>query len=568
MAAGVVGAKIRHFAKMVPAHPIRNSYYMERNSMSRRVLITGDVVIDHFLYEAQQSLLGSSVRVGATSQRVPGAAGLLGNMLTALALPPDGPFEVVAGQAQDQADGTSVSFLVMQPCAVTKRNANNQVWRLTQPMGVERSAAARVADPSEKTNTVLNERHDIMVIDDANLGFRRWANRAAWPSCLRPESAEQAAANALPDWIILKSAAPLAAGNMWHTIISGETQHESEKEAPRQFRIGNLAERTILVTTIDDLRLEGLRVDGQLSWDGAAMDLVRELTQHPRLNELLRVRCLVVQFHLDGVLVFDNPRVDASPAATLLFDPGGTEGAFARQYPPQGRVLGCHTVFTAALVQRLASNSVAPDAPDAGHSIHQGVAAGLSAARRLLHHGHGAVSPGIDPGFPFSEVARETKSLEWKFGTVVLPSTPDSKWTIVGGSLPQPLWGLARQVARFGIEQLKTTSYLQLDKLFSIDRSEMESLRTLERLLTNYRNDRKATKPLSIAAFGQPGSGKSFGVKQLANSLFDDSVLLEFNLSQSTQIAAVEEKLNELGREGWEYSHTMHRAENFKRPLR
>lgn len=34
------------------------------------------------------------------------------------------------------------------------------------------------------------------------------------------------------------------------------------------------------------------------------------------------------------------------------------------------------------------------------------------------------------------------------------------------------------------------------------------------------------------------------------------------------QIAAAEKKLNELGREGWEYSHTMHRAEIFKRPLR
>jgi len=36
----------------------------------------------------------------------------------------------------------------------------------------------------------------------------------------------------------------------------------------------------------------------------------------------------------------------------------------------------------------------------------------------------------------------------------------------------------------------------------------------------------------------------------------------------ATQIAAVEKKLNELGREGWEHSHTMHRAEIFKRPLR
>jgi hypothetical protein len=36
----------------------------------------------------------------------------------------------------------------------------------------------------------------------------------------------------------------------------------------------------------------------------------------------------------------------------------------------------------------------------------------------------------------------------------------------------------------------------------------------------------------------------------------------------ATQIAAVQKKLNELGREGWEHSHTMHMVEIFKRPLR
>lgn len=65
--------------------------------------------------------------MGATSQSVPGAAGLLAYVLNALALSPVGPREVLAGQAQNLADATSVSFLVMQPCAVTKRNANTQL---------------------------------------------------------------------------------------------------------------------------------------------------------------------------------------------------------------------------------------------------------------------------------------------------------------------------------------------------------------------------------------------------------------------------------------------------------
>ena len=36
----------------------------------------------------------------------------------------------------------------------------------------------------------------------------------------------------------------------------------------------------------------------------------------------------------------------------------------------------------------------------------------------------------------------------------------------------------------------------------------------------------------------------------------------------AARISAAEKKLNELGREGWEHSHQMHRAEIFKRPIR
>lgn len=499
-----------------------------------RVLVTGDVVSDRYLYEAQQTLVGSSVRVGATSQAVPGGAGLLANMLQFLAQASNSSYQVAFAQPQPLNGLVSVSYLVMQPLAESKSKSKSEVWRLTQPLGVERiPQTSTAADEATfaAAKVALDDTHQIVVIDDSNLGYRRWVNRSAWPRFLRPESPEDVAGHLLPDWIVLKSAAPLAAGNLWHTLISGETQHESSGDTPGHFRIGDLAARTILITSIDDLRLEGVRVDGQLSWDGAAANLLRELSEHPRLKQLLQVRCLIVRFHLDGVLVIDNPGNNAATVATLVFDPGGTERAFSRQYPARGKVLGYQTVFTASIVDALVRNSAG--------SMALASQTGLSAARRLLHHGHGPVSANSPPGFPFQQVAREIQSPGWTFGTIVLPSQRTDNWSIISGLATRPLWGLARQVALSGQSLLQNTPCLQFGKLFSIDRGEMESLRTLERLLVNYREDRKATKPLSIAAFGPPGTGKSFGVKELAGALFDDCLLLEFNLSQFTDATAL-----------------------------
>ena len=100
-------------------------------------------------------------------------------------------------------------------------------------------------------------------------------------------------------------------------------------------------------------------------------------------------------------------------------------------------------------------------------------------------------------------------------------------------NIQSPPWGLARRVAIMGENQLVQTPYLKFGKLFTIARTEIERMRTLQRLLLSYQSDKKADKPLSIAVFGPPGSGKSFGVKELARAVFSENVpLLEFNLSQ------------------------------------
>jgi hypothetical protein len=66
-----------------------------------------------------------------------------------------------------------------------------------------------------------------------------------------------------------------------------------------------------------------------------------------------------------------------------------------------------------------------------------------------------------------------------------------------------------------------------------MDRREIEGLRSLRQLMLSYHNSGTQKHPLSLAVFGTPGSGKSFGLKQIAEAIFEDkNQALEFNLSQ------------------------------------
>ena len=87
--------------------------------------------------------------------------------------------------------------------------------------------------------------------------------------------------------------------------------------------------------------------------------------------------------------------------------------------------------------------------------------------------------------------------------------------------------------AKYGLNGLKNIPFARFGKLLTVDRNEIESLNSLKNLVRNYEFQKKAKKPLSIGVFGPPGSGKSFGIKQIAKSIYGKDVpILEFNLSQ------------------------------------
>ena len=99
----------------------------------------------------------------------------------------------------------------------------------------------------------------------------------------------------------------------------------------------------------------------------------------------------------------------------------------------------------------------------------------------------------------------------------------------------QTLEDLAMQIARKGPQVMgKDTPIYQRAELTVADRREIEGYRSIERLFKEYAVQKfvDGGRPLSIGVFGPPGSGKSFGIKQLAESALKDVKALTFNLSQ------------------------------------
>lgn len=65
------------------------------------------------------------------------------------------------------------------------------------------------------------------------------------------------------------------------------------------------------------------------------------------------------------------------------------------------------------------------------------------------------------------------------------------------------------------------------------DREEIERVNAIRKLIISYLDNPQDKKPLSLAVFGPPGSGKSFSIKQLAAELgFTEKSIHTFNLSE------------------------------------
>jgi hypothetical protein len=489
---------------------------MSNGSERKIVVVSGDFTLDWNLARSRGSEARSGVWEPEVCSRLRwqrGGAGLLADLIEGVAeqIRDHAAYEVRqprtprrTGKAADARLGPedprfhhSYAAWMAFPFTVDG-SKKDTAWRVAGFGGINRCPGtesagdwARVVDDTAAAQLV--------VLDDADLGFRK--QRELWPAALSEPGRRP--------WVLVKMTRPIAQGELWDHLC----EHH--------------ADRLIVVMKVDDLRLSEVQISHELSWERTAQDLVWEVIYNTKLGGLAGCAHVVVSFNAAGAFLYSRDCKGERPCR-LLFDPEVVEGMWERQFP--GQMVGHTSCVTAGIAKELMLDSAAPN-------ILRGIRSGLAAVRCLHREGYGGrgVSAAeVNLEFPIEAVAAAMTDEHSPFHETAVPMRVGSSyWTMLGDQHRNDLERVATDLVLFGPGKvLEGVPLGRFGGLLTVDRQEIESLRSIGSLVNEYAAH-PAKRPLSIAVFGPPGSGKSFGIKQLALSLMPGEIeAIEFNLSQ------------------------------------
>ncbi|MGZ6266781.1 MAG: RyR domain-containing protein, partial [Candidatus Limnocylindrales bacterium] len=501
---------------------------------ARRVVVAGDITRDWHLARVQK--LAGSGSAGNAGNRTdvsvrPGGAALMTSLMTKVAatLTDDKTtVEVRPDPAPAETGGNRFhrSLAVWSQYPRERGDKKDRAWRVEEFLGLD---PAQPAQAPATDQGAYPADADLVILDDANLGFRRRAGD--WPAFLRLGDRKATPDTVPQPWILLKMAHPIAKGKLWKQLLRLH------------------ARRLVVVMTLNDLRLSDVRISRELSWERIAGDLAREVVRQPAVNGLVHCAHVVVSLGTGGAVLLSRPenhdsRLDSvdQPDCHVIFDPESIENSWAERYP--GAVIGYTSCLAAGIARELVAKPKKPDIP-------LGIRRGLAAARTL--HLQGYRPPDPRPGrtgltFPVDDIATKRAGEPKEFAMASVEQPVRDSWSILQSRYPDLLETVAERVVLLGVEvALKGVPVGRFGKFVTVDRGEIEGFRSIRALMREY-DAQPATRPLNIAVFGPPGAGKSFGVKAVATSALDADRIKEltFNLSQMRGPADVADALHQV----------------------
>ncbi|MFF8195934.1 hypothetical protein ACF05L_34875 [Streptomyces bobili] len=375
----------------------------------------------------------------------------------------------------------------------------------------------------------------LLIIDDAGLGFGN--------SNACQHTFEMAESND----VVIKLGTRALKGEsiLWQKLSS----------APRREK------QIIPVVTAASLREIGASISRGLSWERSAQDVLSELKRAERspnsaLSGLANKKLMVVSFGLSGALIIDRTK---NPSRNLLyFHREYTEGTWEKS--DTGSMFGYTQALTAGIANSLLEQKAQGASEEPRIAIARGVQLGLAAMLAIRDLGfeaeQGFDKPGNKrrPGKMILGNACMTEDADRKnqFKSTQVPEPKLGAelptWSILSRfAPPDSLESEAVSVALQGSDRLEGVPVARFNKLITADWHEIEGLRIVQNLISEYISDRTKAKPRSIAVFGRPGDGKSFAVREVVKSLYPDRGNgLTFNLSQFESVANLVDALHQV----------------------
>ncbi|WP_455539724.1 RyR domain-containing protein [Terrisporobacter sp.] len=432
------------------------------------------------------------------SRRYEKGGALLLSKLISLSTGLDVASPIIKDENLSSVDNILVSVAQLNKFSKNGGESKNKVYRVEEFSGyyIDGGEEPRVFPLSND-----NKDAKIVVLDDNNNGFN--SNEDVWPLAIK-------GSNKTPT-ILYKTNKIDFNNKLWIHI---------EK---------NHLKNTIVIINAEDLRAKGVKISKGLSWERTALDFVWQMKNNPRLKHLSKCTNLIIPFGLEGVIYYHK---ELNAESKLYFLTDEFEGGFIKE--GTGKMYGLTSCFVAGLVKTIVNNQNEEELPDL---IDEGIRLGMVSAQRYFINGFG-----ID--FENDEYSDESlfKYDESDFNEYIqdvkikdtFDASGQASWYIIKEKSSTNLEEIAYEIVKNGENSaLKYIPIAKFRNLKTVDRTEIEAYRSIKNLIAEYISKDNVTRPLSIAVFGTPGSGKSFGVTEVAATLAPNLIeKIDFNLSQ------------------------------------
>jgi ATPase family associated with various cellular activities (AAA) len=320
-------------------------------------------------------------------------------------------------------------------------------------------------------------------------------------------------------------------------------------------------DRTIVLLYADVLRWDGLAISKQISWERTAQDFLAQFCTDPNLQFLADFQHVIVRFGVTAAIhsYRIGKRVPKRRVHRLYFAPNAPQYGVFRDTCRDGDMIGHNSIYVASIIQEL-TNFANDEHRDGNchneYAIAETIGDGIRDAivRTQMHFAAGygptkgsveAFVQGDSGGFQpdlFGPVGKRRDAI----GDERIPEG-NLSWNILNQSARYRLIDVAQEIVVAGVDSALNQPTAGREPvwgpivkfrsggedLYLVDRREIESYRSVHNMLRDARNGNVRRRPLSIAVFGPPGSGKSFSIKVLAGSA-ELGVPREINLASHT----------------------------------